>query len=184
MFEFLALLLALPLLWWAIIFCFFAVAVFATEYESATLLLMGLIVLAVGAWWFTGYNLALVMWANKMAILFWSACYLAIGVSWSFFKYNLFARDRRREYDEYVLSYAKYSDKEREYKSIPKVSDFEPVAMQNKRKFYNWIVLWWASMFWYFCSELIKEIVDFCVRHLSTVYDKIARRHFADLHTK
>ena len=113
---------------------------------------------------------------NFLTLLSYGAVYLIIGTVWSFFKFDRYAANQRKKYDE--LRAERISSNS---KPLPKKEDYQPEVMKSKYKFFNWIVLWWASMIWYVISDLVQDFVNFILRNFGQVYDKIAARHFKDV---
>lgn len=60
-------------------------------------------------------------------------------------------------------------------------ANYIPIALQNKHKLTNWIVLWPCSMVKYVFGEMFQRIVNFIIKHFGKFYDALAARHFADL---
>lgn len=63
------------------------------------------------------------------------------------------------------------------------IADYQPLALQNKHKITDWIILWWASMFMWVFRDMLRKFVDFMIRHFGAIYNKMAARHFQGLGT-
>lgn len=111
---------------------------------------------------------------NWGALLFGAIVYLIAGTVYGFFKWDRYCAKLARNNAETLARGGWVSD----------ANLRSPSVMENKYKFTTWTLLWPASMFWYFCCDLLLEIRDFILEQFSTVYAKIAYRHFAQFETE
>jgi len=184
MFEPIVALFALGILAWLAIFFILAVAIILAEFEKPEFAFFPLVIGAVALWFFHGVNVITFAWANLTLVLVYAVCYILVGILWSMFKWDRYGAENRKKYNIEIERVARWNvnkDPQTPNYPIPKYEQYVPIALQNKRKFMTWIVLWWASMFWYVFSDLITDFVDFVVRRLGKIYDAIAWRHFKDL---
>lgn len=106
---------------------------------------------------------------NIVAIVISAIVYLMVGTGYGFFKWDRYCAKLARDNAAKLANGGWVSDS----------SLRPPAVMENKYKFTTWTLLWPASMFWYFCCDLLLEIRDFILEQFGTVYAKIAYRHFA-----
>lgn len=161
------------------------------------------IVAAAGALWYLGiFNLALWVLHNPG----WSAIYFfgwfAIGALWAAKKFDRYGYDRAQDYSaakkarpgNYTDTMADPEGKmdsrgrpvtievdRQPVTPLVDINDYIPLALQNKHKLTNWIVLWPCSVLKYIFGEMFQRIVDFIIRHFGKFYDALAARHFKGL---
>jgi len=175
MLEALGALVAMGIVGWLIILAVWAATVAISEYERVEVLGYAFIAVVVGLYFWQHINVPLWMWEHLGTITTWAIVWLAIGTVWSFWKWDRFCAKARARYDDLVgCGEIRAND----YQALQKA---KPRALQSKRKFLTWIILWPQSAFWYVFSDLIHDLVDIILRQLAGVYDRIANRHFRDI---
>jgi len=204
MFEgFAAVLVALwllgPLWWVGLIFCLVAVIFFAEQEVPGYAVILAAVL--IGLFWLTGHG-NFVAWAvaNPWELGWKTLAYLAVGGLYAAYRFDRYGYDKSVEYkadkkqrpgnymevDELATEKARSVDAnaDRVYKEVqpPRpivdMEDYVPLALDNKGKITNWLILWPFSGFWYVASEGIQRVVDFFIRNFGTILNKLAARHF------
>jgi len=106
---------------------------------------------------------------NPMTILKWGAYYVAVGVAYSFVRWDQVGREWRKNYE----SAEPGSGTQKYY------WDNQPDAAQSKSRIVSWTMFWPWSMFWWLLSDVIKNAFEWLYSKLSGVYTAITRRHLA-----
>ena len=187
--EFLSALGAMSLFAWLFVFFVFGLCILFSEWERPDFALVTFIILGISFWYFGIINLITLAWNNLELVIAYSVLYLIVGVCWSFFKWNQYAAICRKQYnaalEQYSISLARYEarDKKEQWTKPDTIElkYYRPNTLENKNKFFTWIIMWWASMFWYVFSDLIMDLVEFILRYFGKVYDRITDRHFGKL---
>jgi hypothetical protein len=168
-----ALLFALSFIGWLVFGAFVVCCIFASEIEFPEVPLIFILLVIAGLWFFNGYNPLPDLWNNRWWAIADVIGYVALGIGWSIFRFGRYSKAKRKEYEERKASWGKNS-----YQI--KIEDYQPKALQCKRKFYTWIVLWWASAIWYVIQDALREFIDFVVEQIAWIADKVGAVHWKD----
>lgn len=112
-----------------------------------------------------GFGASLI--ANPMTILSGILIYIAIGVSWSFFKWIKFLIGERDSYDGY----------DRKNIKIPQASNYKSTII-------FWTAYWPISVIRYVLGSLLEDLFTFVWKRFSSLYQRVADKIFADLVNK
>ncbi|MFM2374020.1 MAG: hypothetical protein RLZZ234_15 [Candidatus Parcubacteria bacterium] len=116
-----------------------------------------------------GYPVISFVWQNPLTVVVWVLGYLALGISYSFFKWDRTVAKWRREYDESPKSKQDHMWSRR------------PVASARKDRILGWMMFWPWSFFWWVVADFVKELFLSIYKHLGGLYDKVTSRHTHDL---
>jgi len=168
--EFFAFLGTLGLFFWGIVLALFILAIICSEQETPEIAALVWVLFLGGCWYYGKLDFHYLL-SHAYVIIIYAVLYVVAGIIWSFFKWDRFCAKERVRFEE---------DKKK-YRTVDiLIENYLPLALNNKHKFFTWIILWWASAFWYIFSDLIQDVVDFVVRKFARIYDMIAKRHFND----
>lgn len=130
--------------------------------------------------------------------------YLALGVAWSFLKWNEFVRDvfdkYKEVYADFIKTYKEFNDMTKGelinkvnsrcgskiYHSEVKVLDdvingVTPEGVNNKASITAWITYWPLSVIGTLLNNPLKKLVGWIYNQVSGIYDEISLRHRAKL---
>jgi len=180
-------------LWGSLILVFvFGFFVIMTEANRPGGAVLAAVVALTALWFFGIADVPRWVWNNPWPAFKWTVLYLFVGVLWSGFKWYKFNREKITEYQEAKVRYPGnatrtepdpsgelYPNGNRKMIEVdtdePKIKkeDYIPEKLAHTHAFFNWIILWWASMFWYVFSDLLADFVDFVIRRFGFYYDWI-----------
>ena len=194
--AFVAVILLGPL-WWLAFLCVIGVSIFFAENEMPGTAAFFAAIIIGALWWFGIANVPLWVWNNPWTSLLYLAGYIGIGVAWAFYKFDRFGFDEALRYEKDKAANPGFKKKRVEHetkkdnwgnpavvevddptKPAVDIEEYKPLAINNKYKLTNWIVIWWGSMLWWVFHDMIHRMVDFVIRHFGHLYDKVAARHF------
>lgn len=147
-----------------LIIVFVAIITTLVEKEQgtiATIVIIGCIVLAH----FTGYDPVFQAIWEYVSVNIWQTAlmvvgYLVTGVLYSFWRWYLFLKERKKSY--------------KSYKTGPLKAEDAPKASEYSLDLVRWVSYWPFCMWWTLLNEPIKWIVD----TLGGVYDSISKKVF------
>lgn len=159
-------------------------------------------------WYLGVANVPVWIFHHPLEFIIAFAGYFAVGALWAGYKFSNYGYDRAQDYKAAKTAQpgnkievkdnpafqaeivASQKESRATDTTIPRTisvdtgevlidkNDYIPLALQNKHKITNWIVLWWLSMIKYVFGEMFQHIVDFIIEKLGTIYNRLAARHF------
>lgn len=179
---FIAGLVAAAFFWPAFALAFVVFAMCCAEWETPGFWVFVFAGAMTVIWFGTGLNPFAWVLANPFTTAGLAAAYIAVGIFWSFFKWDRYCALEAQRIREKITQYndlvKKNPDRAEDY-GAPEVE--VPTALENKYKFTTWIVLWWGSLAWFILSDSIIWIRDTVLEQLGGFYAAIANRRFKDL---
>lgn len=107
--------------------------------------------------------------------------YLALGIGWSFFKWDRYISER---IEELKNAWDKYSDPDSGFKKkvgtfteYVKDSGSVPPASDRKSTIATWIFYWPISIVLYVLGDFLREFVNWVVKFFGNIYNAITNRH-------
>lgn len=207
----LATVIALGPFWWLGLLVFFGFLVLLTEHEAPGIAVVAVLALCGVFWLTGVGNFPLWAWNHPGELIVKVALWFVAGALYAGYRFDRYGYDESLRYQRDKASSpgnlkdwrtnpaytAELMVAEREQRrvnpDIPKSLEqdtgkpavdkakYIPTALDNKHRLTNWIVLWLPSFFWYVCSQGIKRVVDFIIRHCQGIYNRLAARHFEGL---
>jgi hypothetical protein len=113
------------------------------------------LLVTIGVMWWTGVaNVPLYIWHHPGQVVMWAVGWLAVGVFWSFFKYDRFCAAHKKR------------------------GNSRPILDHQTWRITNWIVFWPFSIVAYVTGDMLKHLVEWIITRFNKVYETIASRHF------
>jgi hypothetical protein len=119
---------------------------------------------------------------NPVASVIYVTGYFMVGVLWSLWKWDCFCAEQAKAYKQALIRWLDIPEQDRKENYKPTIDKFVPIALENKTRITYWIVFWWASMIAYVIDDILREFCEWVIKKFSTVYAKIAARHFKTDH--
>jgi hypothetical protein len=165
------------LVWWqiAMVSCFFGVVILTAFAESGWSI-PTFVVAICSLWFFDKIDFSHI---NYGLTFMFMASYLVIGVVWSGYKWFLYVKAEKADYDAKCIKwYERQSDNFQKAHSIKEIdfadlySSFTmPKSSRKTEEISVWILFWEFSIFSYFFSDMIVDLI----KRLGGMYDMIAR---------
>lgn len=117
---------------------------------------------------YTGFGIVGFILYNPVYIFWIGVLYLALGVSWSLFKWFVYCRDARKKFDE--RSYAK--------SGVSDLNLWKPNAQDNKARITGWMVFWPWSSLWFLINDPIRRAFSSLFDYLQGIFQRISDKAF------
>lgn len=168
--EWFALGLLLSPFFWFFFLLALAFFIACTELEAPGFAVVATILAFVALWYWKDINVLVVAWEQPWKVFLTMCGYLGLGILWSGYKWRVYNFDQAKLYHEAI---------ENGYQNVKK-EDYKPSRLNMTHKFFNWIVLWWASLIWYMCSRWLMDLVQAVVARMGWFYDRMAAAAWRD----
>lgn len=101
-----------------------------------------------------------------------AACYLPIGVGWSFFKFYVSFKARMKRLKDQFTPDSRYPT----WNAYLESSSYLPSASDMKEEIVSWIACWPVSVLSYILADLLTDLLNKIYDWFSGVYDRMATR--------
>lgn len=178
-------------LFWFILVVEIILLLICVKLELDLFAAISLIVFAVILNVYCDVNIISFIKSNPVNLIMIVGSYVVIGVMWSVFKWWMFVRDRRSDYEKFKSAWL--LDRGCDSKHVPddlkesfrnhladknrfkiRIFSSAPSAADHKDMIIRWLAFWPISVIWSIANDFIKWLFDSVVHCFRFVYNRIA----------